>query len=82
MRKDEAKKLAEMNAAFTAIFLLDRMDDLNEVIEHLEENCDTGDSNVVMSRLRGYQQLITAEALLLRKLISAHNLEKGKEQPQ
>lgn len=78
MRRDEEKKLDGMNNFYTCHFLQERIDDIAEIIQHLDENCDTGDSNVVLGRLRGYQHLIQAEAALLFKLITARNLEVAK----
>jgi hypothetical protein len=78
MRKDEEKKLEGMNNFYACHFLQERIDDVAEIIQHLDECCDTGDSNVVMGRLRGYQHLMQAETALLFKLITTRNLEVAK----
>jgi len=77
MRCDERKKLEGMNAFNACHFLMGREDDVLDILDHLED-CDTGESNVVMERLRGYLHLMAAETALLFKVITARNLETAK----
>ena len=78
MRKDEEDKLEKMNAFCACHFLMEREGDIDDILDHLDDGCDTGDSNVIIGRLRGYAELMKAETLLLLKVITTRNLELAK----
>lgn len=76
MNVTEARKLKEMSAFAACNMLMERTDDVGDILAHMEHSCDTGQSYVVMRRLNAYVELLRAEARLLYKMVTDRNREK------
>lgn len=82
MRKDESRKLEAMNSQEASRLLLFHIDDMNDIINHLNENGDISNLNteVLISRLRGYMLVLEAEAILLASCLNKEKINPSKKE--